>query len=176
MPWYFCCLPQNMGHKWHQKCPKLWLKRCPFCASLERFPGPAGKGLSLPHRREKRAMISAATVEQVRRLLGEGGLSQRQIARHCGISRGTVNAIALGRRPSERRPNERPWQSFTPPQGIHKRCPGCGAKAQMPCLACYLRQARLAWPNRSLSARQAVLGTNAIGNRNQSCLPVGHCG
>lgn len=81
-------------------------------------------------------MLPAAVVDEVRRLLVEGRLSQRQIARRTGVSRGTVAAIASGRR---QRPAEEPGG---PPGGYPRgkpvRCPGCGARVQMPCLACWL--------------------------------------
>lgn len=83
-------------------------------------------------------MIAAAVVDQVRRLLSDGKLSQRKIAGALGISRGTVNAIALGRR-TERLP-KRCDEGFTPPTGRQVRCGECGGMVQMPCLACYLRQ------------------------------------
>ena len=85
-------------------------------------------------------MIAAALVEEVRRMLREGRLSQREIAKRLGVSRGTVNAIALGRRRDGSalcRGQEE--DDFTPPTGLPKRCPGCGGLAQMPCLACYIR-------------------------------------
>ena len=50
-------------------------------------------------------MIATSVVDEIRRLLQEGCLSQRKIAAQIGVSRGTVNAIALGRRaePLDRR-------------------------------------------------------------------------
>jgi hypothetical protein len=86
-------------------------------------------------------MIANALVEEVRRMLAEGRLSQRKIAQTMGVSRGTVNAIARGRRRddfSRRRQHEEDG-GFTPPRGMPTRCPGCGALTQMPCLVCYIR-------------------------------------
>jgi transcriptional regulator with XRE-family HTH domain len=74
-------------------------------------------------------------------MLKEGRLSQRQIAQTLGVSRGTVNAIASGRRRegvARRGPDARE-DGFTLPMGIPVRCPGCGGLTQMPCLLCYLR-------------------------------------
>jgi DNA-binding XRE family transcriptional regulator len=85
-------------------------------------------------------MISANIVEDIRQMLAEGRLSQRAIAVRTGISRGTVSAIAQGKRrdyPARYAPGD---ALFVPPAGRHVRCPGCGALAQMPCLACYLRR------------------------------------
>ena len=84
-------------------------------------------------------MIAAAVVREIRDLLAEGGLSQRKIAGQTGVSRGTVNAIARGKRPdyATRRPG--PGADFTSPGGPPTRCPGCGGMVQMPCLLCQVR-------------------------------------
>ena len=108
-------------------------------------------------------MIDAALVEEVRRMLREGCLSQREIAKRLGVSRGTVNAIAGGRR---RDCAPRPMHEeddFIPPTGLPRRCPGCGGLAQMPCLACYIRaknEAKL--PARSGLCRRPTRGSTAI--------------
>jgi len=84
-------------------------------------------------------MIATTVVDEIRRLLRQGGLSQRKIASRIGVSRGTVNAIALGKRadfpPRWRREDD----GFIPPAGMPVRCPGCGGMVQMPCLLCYIR-------------------------------------
>lgn len=85
-------------------------------------------------------MIAPSMVDEVRRLLSEGRLSQRAIARRTGISRGTVAAIASGRRPDYEARRRAAGIEYTPPRGKPVRCPGCGALVQMPCLACQLRQ------------------------------------
>jgi hypothetical protein len=109
-------------------------------------------------------MIATTLVEEVRRLLGEGCLSQRQIARRLGVSRGTVNAIALGKRRSDS--NSRcgcEGADFTPPTGLPKRCPGCGGLTQMPCLACYIRAKKDARPTmKSAVCRGPTRESNAI--------------
>ena len=63
-------------------------------------------------------MIATTVVDEIRRMLGEGRLSQRNIARRIGVSRGTVNAIALGKRAHDlvRRPHDE--EGFTPPTGL----------------------------------------------------------
>jgi hypothetical protein len=87
-------------------------------------------------------MIATSVVSEVRRMLREGRLSQRQIALSIGVSRGTVNDIALGRR-RDRSADDGPWDDgFIPPTGKPVRCPGCGGLAQMPCLLCYIRVKR----------------------------------
>jgi transcriptional regulator with XRE-family HTH domain len=86
-------------------------------------------------------MIARALVEEIRRMLLADRLSQRKIAQTLGISRGTVNAIARGRRRdnSTRRCQCEEDEGFTPPTGMPARCPGCGGLTQMPCLLCYVR-------------------------------------
>jgi len=91
-------------------------------------------------------MIATTVVDEIRRLLGEDRLSQRKIASRVGVSRGTVNAIALGKRadsPARWRPED---DGFTPPTGFSVRCPGCGGMAQMPCLLCYIRARKAPLP------------------------------
>ena len=84
-------------------------------------------------------MITPAIVEEIGRLLGEERLSRRKIAVRTGVSRGTVNAIALGKRP-DYAPRKGQWaDDFVPPGGLPLRCPGCGGMVQMPCLACRVR-------------------------------------
>jgi hypothetical protein len=110
-------------------------------------------------------MIAAAVVEKVRRMLNEGRISQRKIARQMGISRGTVNAIALGRHsdPSARRR----WEDrgFIPPDGEPVRCPGCGGLVQMPCLLCYMRAKERDRLPRTISCRGSTRGTIATASR-----------
>lgn len=92
-------------------------------------------------------MIASSTVEQIREFLRKGGLSQRKIARRLGVSRGTVNAIALDRRPDYEARHRR-THPIIPPSGPFVRCPTCGALAQTPCLACQIR----AWTAQRRSA------------------------
>ena len=84
-------------------------------------------------------MLAHKTVEEVRRLLVDTSLSQRQIARLVHVSHGTVQAIASGKRPD--RPHGRQGQPLVAPCGPWRRCRGCGARVRMPCLACILRRA-----------------------------------
>lgn len=86
-------------------------------------------------------MIEPSVVEEVRRLLAEGKLSQRKIASHIGISRATVGAIANGKRPDYKprpRSDDDPFQQSGPP----KRCPGCGGVVYLPCRLCYVREVK----------------------------------
>lgn len=83
-------------------------------------------------------MIALQKVLDVRRLLDEGRLSRRAIARETGVSRGTVNAIANGERglfgatPADATDGKRlPERS-----SVAQRCPGCGALVYPPCVLC----------------------------------------
>jgi hypothetical protein len=81
-------------------------------------------------------MLPQAKVEEVHRLLALGNISQRQIARELGISRGTVGAIASGKRldfPANI--PEADFQCLLPPM----RCRGCGGLVHHPCRLCRIR-------------------------------------
>ena len=84
-------------------------------------------------------MISFDVADEIERLLGEGNISQRKIAARLGVSRGTVNAIARGKRPDYRARRRQRDDDFIAPSGPVARCPTCGAKVVMPCLACRVR-------------------------------------
>jgi len=114
-------------------------------------------------------MIARALVEEVRRMLVEGRLSQRKIAQTMGVSRGTVNAIARGRRrdTSVRRRNYEEDDGFTPPTGMPTRCPGCGGLTQMPCLLCYIR---------AKSGAREPAGPTPCPRANRGTIAVASCG
>ena len=84
-------------------------------------------------------MIAPETVAEIRRLLGEDRLSQREIARRTGVCRGSVGAIASGRRPDYESQPDPPDDGPEEPAGPPARCPGCGAKVYMPCVLCHVR-------------------------------------
>ncbi len=85
-------------------------------------------------------MLPLATVQEISRLLAEGQLSQRKIAKKLGVSRGTVGAIASGRRGmfGKEPDNDRPELCCfeVPPE----RCNGCGALVYKPCVLCRTRE------------------------------------
>ena len=83
-------------------------------------------------------MIATSVVDEVRRLLRQRTLSQRDIARRLGISRGTVSAIYLGKRQDHKSRNRRENEVLAP-TGPLERCPGCGGLVYMPCLLCRIR-------------------------------------
>jgi hypothetical protein len=83
-------------------------------------------------------MLSTSLVHEIDLLLNTGELSHRKIALRLGVSRGTVNAIASGRRglhgrdEVKRRPPHLPTSQPT-------RCPQCGYRVYLPCLICDAR-------------------------------------
>ena len=84
-------------------------------------------------------MIAPSVVHEVRRLLAEGRLSQRKIAKIAGVSRGTVGTIAAGRRPDYESLRRNRRDQLPELLGPLQRCPGCGGMAYMPCRACHTR-------------------------------------
>jgi predicted XRE-type DNA-binding protein len=90
-------------------------------------------------------MLAAAVIDEIRELLSAGELSQRRIAHRLAVSRGTVNAVAQGKRP-DRRTARAKINGFVPPSGPPSWCAGCGHLVQMPCLACFLRGTSLNLP------------------------------
>lgn len=83
-------------------------------------------------------MIAPCVVAEVRRLLEEEQLSQRKIALRTGISRGTIHAIASGKRPDY--PVHEPTPEEDEPIGPPERCPTCGGMVYMPCRLCKTRE------------------------------------
>ena len=95
-------------------------------------------------------MIAPSVVDEIKRLLAEGKFSQRRIARITSVSRGTVGAIASGkRRDCETRARD-PGLEQEEPTGPPRRCPGCGGLVYLPCRLCHVRklvgEARIARP------------------------------
>ncbi len=94
-------------------------------------------------------MLSLALVEEIRRLLDEGQLSHRKIAAKLGVSRGTVGAIASGRRGIYGREPSSDGSALACLDQVPERCSSCGAKVYKPCMLCsvrayQIRQGRLA--------------------------------
>jgi len=87
-------------------------------------------------------MLTPSIVKEIRRLLADGKLSQRKIARRMRVSRGTVVAIASGKRPDYQPvPQAGEDTHRDPPDGPLKRCPECGGMVYMPCRLCATRSA-----------------------------------
>jgi len=103
-------------------------------------------------------MIAPNVVKEVQRLLAEGKLSQRAIAKATRVSRGTVGAIASGNRPDYDRV-QRPRTDEEPsrPEGPLRRCPGCGGMVYLPCRACQVQEIRDRRSGRFISRWSALL-------------------
>jgi DNA-binding XRE family transcriptional regulator len=84
-------------------------------------------------------MLALAVEEEIKQLLREATLSQRAIALKVGVSRGTVNAIACGRRPDYDEKHRLRAGNLISTKSLPRRCPMCGALVYMPCLACRVR-------------------------------------
>lgn len=98
-------------------------------------------------------MLAKSLIEKIDRLLGEGRLSQRKIAAKLRVSRGTVSAIANGRRGLYGREasDDRtfPIGQPAPPE----RCPRCGYRVYMPCRICSSRD----FQERQMELHRAVM-------------------
>jgi transcriptional regulator with XRE-family HTH domain len=84
-------------------------------------------------------MVPPERVREVQRLLSEGALSYRDIARRVNISRGTVLAIAKGRRPDYDALRQARAAENSEPAEPPCRCPACGYRVYLPCRICSLR-------------------------------------
>ena len=86
-------------------------------------------------------MLPTALIHEIDRLLKEGELSHRKIAIRLGVSRGTISAIASGRRGlhGQEADDVRRVRVRTSPPA---RCPRCGYRVYLPCLICEARQHR----------------------------------
>jgi transcriptional regulator with XRE-family HTH domain len=86
-------------------------------------------------------MLAQHLVEQIERLLAEGKLSHRKIARITGVSGGTIGTIASGKRRIRPRTVEFWEDELLVPDTPLQRCPGCGGMVYMPCRVCRTRKA-----------------------------------
>ena len=91
-------------------------------------------------------MLDVSVIDEVARLIREGRLSQRRIAKKLGISRGIVGAVANGTRSlfgmHANKENAESVEQTT--SRLPERCPGCGGRVLLPCVYCraqaYLQQ------------------------------------
>ena len=93
-------------------------------------------------------MLPQNAVDEVLRLLALGTLSRKKIAAVTRVSRGSVSAIASGKRSIKSRYRapraeesldaDGENRGFRYPTGPWKRCPNCGGIVRTPCLACQL--------------------------------------
>jgi len=100
-------------------------------------------------------MIAPSVVDEIRRLLAEDKWSYRKIAKMTGVSRGTVGAIANGRRRDYRPATKTDEEETTQPTGPPRRCPTCGGMVYMPCRLCRVRR-HVEKLSRSGNARRPV--------------------
>jgi hypothetical protein len=106
-------------------------------------------------------MLSDSLVAEIRRLLDDGRLSQRAIARKLGVSRGSVDGIASGRRiVSERDADD---ETMRCKKRAPRRCCGCGGLVYLPCLLCRAR----AYRQRTRVAR--LVEAVAVSQRKKLC-------
>jgi hypothetical protein len=87
-------------------------------------------------------MHSTELVREIYRLLCEGQLSQRQIAARLGVSRGTVGAIASGRRGLKGKVGEGGASHAHVARCGPVRCCVCGYRVYKPCRICLAREYR----------------------------------
>ena len=87
-------------------------------------------------------MLSTALVLEIRRLVDEGKLSRRQIAKKLQVSRATVAAIAGGRRGLHGRDPATVYTTMHLRQQLAVRCPHCGGLVFLPCRLCAARAFR----------------------------------
>lgn len=82
-------------------------------------------------------MVSNEQIQRVHELARQR-FSQRAISRMAGVSRDTVRRILTGKRQIMHMiaPVRLPAPNCSRPP---RRCPGCGARVFMPCLACGVR-------------------------------------
>ena len=79
-------------------------------------------------------MLDPGKVKRAERLIATGEFTRRQISHMAGISRGSVDAIATGKRRCRRR------KDTEEPRGPLNRCLTCGARVYGDCIACDVRR------------------------------------
>jgi hypothetical protein len=87
-------------------------------------------------------MLRQELVQRIAEMIQTGKWSLRRIARELGVARGTVAAIAHGRRRERAQRTADNEDGLPYPNGPFVRCPTCGHRVQMPCLLCRLRSWR----------------------------------
>ena len=95
-------------------------------------------------------MLPVTIVLEIQRLLSSGAWSQRKIAEMLGVSRGTVSAVAQGRRTPDDNDcdSDIEVRGFKHPRGTPRRCARCGVLTKMPCLSCQIAEWELRNPRR----------------------------
>ena len=83
-------------------------------------------------------MIAEERIREAELMLARGKMSQREVAKRTGLSRGTISLIARGKRTIQVKtvdPDVLPESEDGPPV----RCITCGSIVKMPCLLCHLK-------------------------------------
>jgi transcriptional regulator with XRE-family HTH domain len=83
-------------------------------------------------------MLQKTLIDEIDRLVKAGWLSQRQIAQRLGVSRGTVSAIASGRRGLYGAETAAPLRHHASSEPA--RCTACGYRVFLPCQICRARE------------------------------------
>jgi len=84
-------------------------------------------------------MLSDERIKEVMRLLDAGKHSQRKIAKITGISRIVIHRIASGKRKLRPVTKNATWDEDRYKRPF-ERCPICGGRVQLPCIACVVRR------------------------------------
>ena len=105
-------------------------------------------------------MLPLATVQEIQRLLEEEQLSQRKIAAKLGVSRGTIGAIASGRRGLFGKEPDQDTPELCCLELPPERCPTCGGMVYMPCVLCRTRDFQ-----RREEAAQDLIEQNEVDQR-----------
>ncbi len=101
-------------------------------------------------------MIATAVIDEIRKLLAEGRMSQRRIAKKMGVSRGAVAGVANGQRPDYDELRRRREENQEPiPLGPLARCSTCGGMVYLPCRLCQIREQLARLPQRLANGRPA---------------------
>lgn len=77
-------------------------------------------------------------IQKIQHLLTEGNLSRRRIAKKLRVSRVMVYEIAYGLKIVKQKAEPEEWEVNRTGKPF-VRCPLCGAKIQMPCTLCLIR-------------------------------------
>ena len=84
-------------------------------------------------------MLPNERVKEVMQLLDTGRHSQRQIAKITGVSRIVIYRIAKGKRKLRQKTENTAWDEDRYKRPF-ERCPVCGGRVQLPCIACIVKR------------------------------------
>ncbi|WP_442484177.1 hypothetical protein [Aeoliella sp. SH292] len=89
-------------------------------------------------------MLTPAQIEYIQHLISSNEESSyRDIATRAGVSPRTVSLVARGRRRADRRQDASRSESLVyEPAANIGRCPNCGSRVVLPCVACRAQRYR----------------------------------